>query len=265
MKQLLQFTTWLAPGLPEDLFDTVASHVSAGLGYDHELSVEPKISGPVDHQHDRFATERTDVGFLCPPSFLWLTARRPPSIELVPLAPVHDDPRARGRPVYFSDIVVRADSEIESVDDLAGVRVGFNDRSSLSGCLSMLAMLRDHDRDPSFFGSFIGTGGHRISLDRIADGTLDAAAIDANVWRAWAAERGGGGVQLRSAATLGPFPVQPIVVRASLADDLLDPITAELRRSDLRDAVRSFGVTGFAPVTRADYEALRPLIALLPG
>jgi len=45
-----------------------------------------------------------------------------------------DDPDAEDRPVQFSDVIVRADSEDQSLDDLAGRRIGCNDPASLSGC-----------------------------------------------------------------------------------------------------------------------------------
>ncbi|MEL7157656.1 MAG: hypothetical protein AAFN30_13790, partial [Actinomycetota bacterium] len=60
----LQFTTWLSPGLPVELFEAIASHVSRGLGRSHVLSVEPKLSGPLSPADDRFASGLTDVGFI---------------------------------------------------------------------------------------------------------------------------------------------------------------------------------------------------------
>jgi phosphonate transport system substrate-binding protein len=255
---LLRFTTWLAPGLPLGLFETIASHVATGLGRPHELVSEPRISGPLSPAEDRFAAGLTDVGFLCPPSYLWLTGAAQPSIELVPLAPIHDDPRNGGRPVYVSDLVVRADSGIGGFDDLAGQRVGYNERASLSGFVSLLARLDETDRDVGFFGELRQVGSHRRALDLIEAGDLDAAAIDANVLRAWRSERPDGGVALRSVDVLGPFPVQPVVVRAGRdgGPGLAAAIGEQLANPELADAVRPFGVVGFGPISDADYRAL---------
>jgi phosphonate transport system substrate-binding protein len=213
----LRFTTWLSPGLPEGLFDVIARRVSAGLGRGYTLTIEPEVSGPIHPEDDRFALGLTDVGFLCPPSFLWLSERSPASVSLVPLAATYDDPRAGRRPVYFSDVIVGSVAAIGSFDDLRGRRVGFNDRASLSGYLSLLARLADDGLDVSFFGELYPVGSHRRALALIAAGELDAAAVDANVWRAYQRELPEHAGRLRSVAALGPFPVQPIVVRATAA------------------------------------------------
>jgi ABC-type phosphate/phosphonate transport system substrate-binding protein len=256
----LRFTTWLAPGLPLALFETIAAHVSRGLGRSYELSVEPKISGPMSKADDRFASGLTDVGFICPPSYLWLTDGPDPSVSLVPVAPVHDDPRNGGEPTYVSDVVVRADAEIGGFADLAGKRVGFNERVSLSGFVSLLAKLDDEGLDADFFGELRQVGSHRRALALIEAGELDAAAIDANVLRAWRRERPDGGTALRSVDVLGPFPGQPVVVRTGAGPELVAAVAAELARSELGAAVRPFGVVGFGSVTHDDYADLRPAV-----
>ncbi len=259
----LLFTTWLAPGLPEPLFQVIAAHVSAGLGRSCELSVEPKISGPMRQEDNRFITGLTDVGFLCPPSFLWLTDGPAPSVTLVPLAPVYDDPRSEGRPVYFSDVVVRTESDIATFADLGGRRIGFNDHSSLSGYIGLLAELEAAGLDTTFFGEFVCVGSHRNALSMIAAGELDAAAIDSNVHLAWERESPARPGTTRSVASLGPHPAQPIVVRADAAEELVGPIVEQLRRPRVLASVRPYGIVGFAPISSADYESLRPACDLV--
>ena len=253
---LLRFTTWLTPGLPRALFEVIAGHVSRGLGRGYELSVEPRISGPMSIADDRFASGLTDVGFICPPSYLWLTNRPRPSVSLVPLAPVHDDPRNGGKPTYVSDVVVRADAAIECFSDLRGRRVGFNERASLSGFVSLLAKLDEKGLGVGFFGELRQVGSHRRALALIETGELDGAAIDANVWRAWSRERPDGGSALRSVDVLGPFPVQPVVARAGAGRQLVEAVAAQLARPELDIALRPFGIVGFAPITHGDYANL---------
>ena len=205
------------------------------------------MSGPLRPEDDRFANGTTDIGFICPPSYLWLTDGPTPSVELVPLAPVHDDARNGGRPAYVSDVVVRADADIGSFADLADRRVGYNERASLSGFVSLLSRLDLDGHDVGFFGELRQVGSHQRALALIESGDIDAAAVDANVLRAWAATRSDGGGVVRSVDVLGPFPVQPVVVRsggepglaAAVAEQLLRP-RARLRcRSLRRHRVRS--------------------------
>lgn len=264
----LHFTTWLSPGLPLGLFEAIAAHVADGLGRRHELSVESKMSGPLSPEDDRFANGTTDIGFICPPSYLWLTDGSTPSVELVPLAPVHDDPRNGGRPSYLSDVVVRADADIASFADLAGRCVGFNERASLSGFVSLLSRLDQDGHDVDFFGELRQVGSHRHALALIEAGEIDAAAIDANVLRTWCGERADGGAAVRSADVLGPYPVQPVVVRSGAEPGLVAAVAEQLARPELVAAVSRFGISGFGPVTHDDYAQLGPLVeranALVP-
>lgn len=259
----LVVTTWLSPGLPLGLFQAITDHLGEVLGVRTELTVESKISGPLKPEDDRFTLGLTDVGFLCPPAYVWL--RRPPvdSVRLAPLAPVYDDPRNDGRPVYFSDIVVRQDAPFDRFDDLRGARFGYNDPSSLSGYLSVLGRLAESGLDTGFFGRFEQVGGHRDALDRILDGRLDAAAIDANVYRTWKADNPVAAGGLRSIDALGPHPVQPVVVGTALADRLVEPIGAALADPLLVDRVRCYGVVGFAPIMDTDFDMVADKARLL--
>ena len=260
MAPSLRFTTWLAPGLPLGIFRTIADHVGRRLDYRVELTSEPKISGPILPEDDPFTINNTDVGFLCPPPYLWLSGRPEPPIRLIPMAPVFDDSRNRGRPVYFSDIVVAHDSPVTTFTHLRGRRFGFNDPASLSGYHSVLAWLADRDLDSSFFGSFDATGGHRRSLDRIVAGELEAAAVDTNVWRAWEREELDRVGAVRSLTAIGPHPVQPIVVRSELVE-LVEPMTRALADPELAQALARYGIVDFAPISHEDYRQLAATLA----
>ena len=256
----LHFTTWLSPGLTLELFEVIAAALAGGMGRSYDVTVESKMSGPLAPQDDRFAMGTTDVGFICPPSYLWLADRPTPSVELVPVAPVYDDDRTGGRPAYVSDVVVRADADIESFADLAGRRVAYNERASLSGFVSLLSRL-DHDgRDVGFFGELRRVGSHQRALALIESGDIDAAAVDANVLRAWAQARSDGGRAIRSVDVLGPFPVQPIVVRSVAEPGLAAAVGAQLARPGLTAALARFGIIGFGPVAHDDYTALGALV-----
>ncbi len=258
----LHVTTWLSPGLPRGLFEAIGEAVARRLGRRHELDSIEDSSGPTNPAEDRFAAGTTDLGFVCATSYLWLAGDAVRSVELVPLAPVFDDPRADGMPVYFSDVVVAADNPIRSFADLAGRRVGFNDESSLSGYVSLLARLADDGHRTDRFGEFRVVGSHVAALASITGGDLDAAAVDANALRAWVRADPDRARLVRSIETLGPHPVQPIVVRAS-ADNgaLVDAAVAALSSPALVNSLRAFGVVGFAPVTHRDYETLRKRVA----
>lgn len=206
--QRLRIITYLSPSIPAALYELIARDLGEQLGVVAELAFEPRISGPLAGDDDLFDRGAADVGFLCAPSFRWLNALQR-SVELLPL-PVPTDARAGGRPVYFADVVVRADSPARTFADLAGARWSFNDRNSKSGWFSMLERIAP--RAPAeFFGELVAAGSHLRSLDLVATGAADAAAIDSNVLRANPRP------ELRVLESWGPFPIQPAVVRAGLA------------------------------------------------
>src|SRR5688572_7348720 len=92
----LRVRTWLAPSLPLALFETLADRIALHTGRHVELSSEPTWSGPLPWLDDPFARGEVDVGFICAPSYGWLSAQTRPSVVPVRALPVPTDPRAMG-------------------------------------------------------------------------------------------------------------------------------------------------------------------------
>ena len=97
----LRLITYLAPGLPLDLFETVAEYLGESLGLSATLESESRVSAPSREEPDPFSNDRADIGFMCAPGFYWLSERQPPAVQLVPAGFQFDDPRTQGRPVYW--------------------------------------------------------------------------------------------------------------------------------------------------------------------
>jgi phosphonate transport system substrate-binding protein len=258
----LRLITYLSPGLPLAFFQTIAD----ALGPDTTLSADPRASGPPPGEVDPFTDGRADIGFMCAPAFLAMRRNvAVPPVRLLGLAPVFDDPRAGGKPLYHADVVVRADHAATTFADLRGLRVGYNDAISLSGRLALLIHLAKLGEDLSYFSETVGTGSHDASLIALRNGLIDTATIDATTLRL---RRNAGdplATNLRVIEGLGPHPIQPIVVRADLAEDQLVRVHSSLntlsQSVDGLAALAAFGCTGFAPVTDASYEKLDRLLA----
>jgi len=233
------------------LFEVVTNAVASALDTEATLVSYTTSSGP-DPDDDPFARDEMDLGFLCAPSYRMLTARSPSSVRLVGAAPVFDDERNGGRPRYFAELVVRDGMSAATLADLAGCRIGFNDHRSMSGLTALLDQLRAIGLDESF-ATLVPTGGHRESLQQLADGTIDAASIDSNTVRDLGALPAG----LRVVETWGPFPVQPVVLRSSLAAKMQPVITEALLTMHedpaLAAQLQEFHVRRFAPVDEEDY------------
>jgi phosphonate transport system substrate-binding protein len=248
---VLRCATWLAPGLPLGLFELVSAAVADGLGTGAILESFTDTSGP-DLDDDPFARDQVDLGFICAPSYRQLSARTPSSVRLVGAAPVFSDGRNEGRPVYFAEFVVRDHPDASTLADLANARIGFNDHQSMSGVVAMRERFAQLDLDESF-ATLVHTGGHQQSLEMLANGTIDAASIDSNTVLALGTLPAG----VRVLETWGPFPVQPVVVRSSLADKTREVMTSTLlslhRDATTARSLGRFRVERFAPVTEDDY------------
>jgi ABC-type phosphate/phosphonate transport system substrate-binding protein len=248
---VLRCATWLAPGLPLGLFETVCSAVAASLDTEATLHSWTESSGP-DPDDDPFARDEIDLGFMCTPSYRQLAVRTPPSVRLVGAAPVFADVRNNDRPVYFAELVVRDHIDAKSLADLAGARIGFNDHNSLSGSSALRERLAQLELDDTF-ATLVHTGGHRRSLELLTDERIDAASIDSNTLL----DIGTLPSELRVLETWGPFPVQPVVVRSSLLDKTREVIASTLlslhQDADTARALWRYQVKRFAPVSEADY------------
>jgi phosphonate transport system substrate-binding protein len=262
---VLRLRTYLTPSVPRSLFVYLAGYLGERLGVATELQIETRHSGPPRGLPDPFSEGELDVGFFCAPPYIWLQERPNPPVELVPFGLVFDDPRGAGRPVYFSDIVVRADHPARTFADLVDARWGYNDRESLSGYYSVLQTAAEHGADASFLGRLHDMGSHLASLRAIRRGVIDAAAIDSTVlalrWRRDGALR----ADLRVVHGLGPWPIQPIVMRRSLPARLRAALTSAVgalaEAPERRRALRRWLVSGVAPMTDADFDVERAALA----
>jgi phosphonate transport system substrate-binding protein len=117
-----------------------------------------------------------DAALLCTGGYLDLQRRSPGAVEVVAV-PVVD-----GEESYRSVIVVAAGGEVRDVADLRGRRFAFTDEISFSGHLYALHVLRERGLDPErFFGAVTFTGAHDRSVQAVANGLVDGAAVHGGV------------------------------------------------------------------------------------
>ena len=92
-------------------------------------------------------------------------------------------PRFQGRPYYHAYLIVAADSNLQTLADLEGRLFAWADPDSNSGYLYPRFLLRSAGKDPDhYFRRTFFTWGHPRSIDAVAEGLVDAAAVDGYVW-----------------------------------------------------------------------------------
>ena len=82
---------------------------------------------------------------------------------------------------YRSCIVVRDDDQRDALIRYDGARLARNDTRSQSGWAALVTHLRD-TATPCRFDDILDTGSHAASVQTVAEGRADIAAIDAVTW-----------------------------------------------------------------------------------
>lgn len=181
-------------------------------------------------------------------------------------APVMEGAHYAGRPVYFSDVVVRADSSFHGFADLRGARWAYNNIGSHSGYNITRYHLARLGEEGNFFGRVVEAGSHQRSLAMILAGEIDAAAIDSTVLETELLLRPEIAGQIRIVERLGPSPIPPWAVRREVPSAL----AVEIRRVFVEMHADSVGAAllaqaqmrHFVPVTDSDYDPIRRMAAL---
>ena len=207
-----------------------------------------------------------DLSFVCGlPYVLRTPPRQVPAPMEALVAPVLTDPRCAGKPIYFSDVIVRRDSPFQTFADLRGCRWAYNEPESQSGYgITRYTLLRRGETG-GFFGEVIEAGFHQRAIQMVLDGEIDAAAID---WQVLAVERRDHpdvSEQLRVIDAFGPSTIQPVAVAPHLPDDLKAGLRAVFTTMHDDPAARAVLERGFierfVAVTDSDYDDIRAMLA----
>lgn len=190
-------------------------------------------------------------------------------IEAV-VAPTNDKDVA---PAYTSLAYVRADSDIDSLDDIDGQEVCFVDAASTSGYLVPMKGLMDAGKSMDDDMQQVLAGGHDASLLSLESGNCDVAfAHDAMLDTLVASGQLEDGA-VRSIWESDPIPEDPIALSNSIDPEVIERITTVLREKANKPALVEAGICdseddcvlpelieyGYLPVTDEDFDSIREL------
>ena len=210
----LRFGTYLAPSvLP--VYEAITDTVGRQLGIDTELVVETS--------YESCERDKNEVCFVC--SLPYVTFERRGLDLAVPVAaPVLMGERYGGRPIYYSDVIVRRDSPFRSFLDLRGRSWAYNEPLSHSGYGITRYHLLSLGETNGFFGEVIEAGYHQEAIDMVARGEVDGSAIDSQVLAIECRVRPELTERLRVVESLGPSTIQPVAVSRRVPEDLREAI-----------------------------------------
>lgn len=255
MRRPLRFATFLAPNI-FPVYQAIADYVGEQLGVAVELAVGTSF--------DDFAADRIDVGFICGLPYVQLMRQNPPPVDLI-AAPTVQGRRYQGRPIYFSDVVVPKDSDVQRFGDLRGCTWAYNDPDSHSGYNVVRHRLVEIGRPHDFFGRVVQSGFHQRSLRMVIAGEADATAIDSQVLAVELRDHPELAAQIRLVDSIGPSTIQPVVASHRLSPEL---------QADIRSALLAIGddpiarqrldlglFQRFATISDSDYDNIRRMLA----
>ena len=248
----LRLVSYLAPNM-FGFYEAVGAYISRVLGVETQLmqSQYDPLEDPMMLQ------DQLDIAFICGLPF----ARRHQVAQhqlQVLVAPVMQAGRYQDRPVYFSDIIVNADSNIQSFDDLAGKTLCYNDPGSNSGYNLVRQRLIQAGYPSSFFGQVIQSGSHQRSIRLVVDGQADCSAIDSTVLEQELRDWPELSPRLRIIDSIGPCPMPPVVAAQWLGSALIDSLQSALCQPDaeLKSAMERSHIDRYVAVQSKDYDAI---------
>ena len=251
----LRWVSFLAPNM-YPVYSFVARAVGRRLGVSTEIAAGRSFAA--------FASGDADVGFICGLPYVELSRLDPPPIELLG-APILSGRRYGGRPIYFSDVIVAASSDVRSFEDLAGRSWAYNEPHSHSGYNLTRYRLATMGVTSGFFGKVVEAGYHQLAIRLVAEGAVDASAIDSQVLEIELRDHPELVEQVKVVDVLGPSTIQPVVAAARLDRGLKRDLTTVLLGLAEEQGARAALATGFVErfvrMTDVDYDDIRAMLA----
>jgi ABC-type phosphate/phosphonate transport system substrate-binding protein len=204
---------------------------------------------------------RADLGcaFMC-----GLPYSRDPRPLTPIIAPVVRGARYQGRPIYFTDIVVRSDSPYRTLEDTFGGRVGYTVHHSQSGYVALREHLLPHRLKigHSPYREVVGPlYGARDIVDALLAGRIDAGPLDSYVLDLVRHLQPDTGARLRTIATTQASPIPLFVATAPIGAGLVRKLQAAFMSAAHADELKverdMLLIADFVVPERKPYEALR--------
>lgn len=192
--------------------------------------------------------------------------RRPRPVLVA--APLPSPARYGGKPVYFTDIVVRADSPARSLEDTFGGTVGYTLADSMSGCVALRRHLLDFraGRKAPLYNAAIGGLIHaRGVIEALAAGRIDVGPLDSYFHDLLKSGDPAFAACVRVIDSTPAAPIPPLVATAPFAEGELGRLQAAFlavgAEAGLAPQRTTLLLAGFAVPATKDYDAFGTILA----
>lgn len=244
----------ISPAGTMESYDELARYLGQKLGRPVEL-VQRRTYGEIN---DLVAEQAVDLAFVCTSAYI--EGHDLFGMELLAA------PQVRGETVYYSDLIVPANSDAQSMSDLRGQVFAFTDPISFSGRVYPTSLLQALGETPdSFFSRTFFTYSHEKAISAVAAGVADGAAVD-NLVLEFALERDPELAQRIRVIHRSPaFGIPPVVVPPNLPADqkamLLHLLLEMDQDPEGRRVLDGLAIDRFVELGDAAYSGVRELTA----
>ena len=243
----------ISPEGTADSYDGLAEYMGQKLGRPVELiqrRTYAEANALIEQGH-------VDLAFVCTSAYV--AGHDDFGMELLTA------PEVDGQQVYYSVLIVPADSPAESIADLQGKIFAFTDPMSHSGRVYPTYLVQHLDTTPEkFFSRTFFTYSHDKAIDAVADRVADGAAVDSLVLDYALTRDPPLAQRIKIIHRSPPFGIPPVVVPPNLSPRQ----KAELRQilTDMsadpkgRQILAELGFDRFTPLDDSAYDTARQVI-----
>ncbi|HHY09327.1 MAG TPA: phosphate/phosphite/phosphonate ABC transporter substrate-binding protein [Firmicutes bacterium] len=230
--------------------DGLAEMMTEEIGLPVEAYVATSFTGLIE----AMGTEKVDIGIFGPAALVMAEDRH--GVEII-LSSVR-----RGATSYKSQFNVRADSGIETLEDLRGKTIAFVDPASAGGFQFPYVYLLENGIDPEKDLTYVFAGAHDAGAIGVINGDFDASASFDDVRTDIIDEFPDILDVVKVLDYTEPIPNDGVGVRAGLSRELVGKIQQAFITIGNTEAGKElfdtlYNVTGFAPADGSQYDVVR--------
>jgi len=208
--------------------------------------------------NDLVASGGVDIAFVCTGAYVVGSQQRGMDLLVAP--------QVNGEALYYSYLIVPADSPATGLNDLRDKVFAFTDPISTTGRLYPTSLVQALGETPeTFFARTFFTYSHDKAIEAVANRVADGAAVDSLVYDFAVTRDPSLAQKVRIIHRSPPFGTPPVVVtpsiRPQLRAELQDLLLGLPDTPQGRAALAAIGVDRFVPVTDRDYDSVRQLVA----
>ncbi len=239
----------------EDLFD----YLSKKLGKRVKLVQRSNYA----EMNDFLRLGKVDIAFVCTRAYIY--GARQFGLELLAVPVVYDE-----GPVYYSYIIVNKDSKINSFAELQGKSFAFVDPLSNTGELYPRYLLaKMNETTDAFFSHYFYTYSHDKSIEAVASGIVDGAAVDSLIWDYKNITEPELTSKTRIIQVSPPFGIPPVVASPysdkELAREIRNILISMHKEEEGREILRKLHIRRFLMPEDVSYASIEEMLKVVEG